>query len=150
MNAERVEQKVEQEHEEEHGDAQRCFLCREYCQRETERKCEKCRIAACSDQHFSLHFESDGEFCYPYKVSRKESIGRVLIAARKIKAGELIFRETPLTFGPLHESQPVCLTCLKKVQYEYQHLDRVHEKYLMHCKYSGRSLISPRIINPAV
>ncbi len=34
---------------------------------------------------------------------------------RDIEAGELIFRENPLTVGNLHDTEPICLTCWKPV-----------------------------------
>ena len=48
-----------------------------------------------------------------YVVSHVEGYGRCLKAARDIKAGELIFKEEALCIGPLHDSKPLCLGCLK-------------------------------------
>ncbi|XP_059093239.1 SET domain-containing protein SmydA-8-like isoform X3 [Tigriopus californicus] len=42
------------------------------------------------------------------------------MATRRIEAGQLIFKETPLTVGPLHETKPVCLVCWKAVDGSYQ------------------------------
>ena len=91
---------------------EKCFLC--LCQTEEMRKCQKCDndIFACCSEHFALHRSEN--HCNPFKVSHKEGIGRILEASRRIEPGELIFRETPLTIGPLHESSPMCLVCGNK------------------------------------
>ena len=34
---------------------------------------------------------------------------RHMVASRDVRAGEVIFEEMPLTFGPSDNSQPVCL-----------------------------------------
>lgn len=38
-----------------------------------------------------------------------------MVASREIKAGEVIFKELPLTFGPSEMTRPVCLGCYKEV-----------------------------------
>ena len=44
-------------------------------------------------------------------------IDRVLVAKRNIEAGEVIFGEYPLVFGPAkNPSCPTCLQCLRKVK----------------------------------
>ena len=32
-----------------------------------------------------------------------------MVASRDIKAGEIVFKEAPLTFGPSETSKPICL-----------------------------------------
>ncbi len=54
--------------------------------------------------------------CAPFRVSRREGVGRCLVATRDVDAGELLFVERPAVVGPLHETSPVCLTCFKKVR----------------------------------
>ena len=40
-----------------------------------------------------------------------------MVASRDIKAGEVIFQESPLTFGPSDgNNNPVCLGCYKKLK----------------------------------
>ncbi len=51
----------------------------------------------------------------PYKIIRDETVGRHLVAARNIQAGEIIFKEAPLTFGPLEITKPICLGCYTRV-----------------------------------
>merc|ERR1712083_170739 len=53
----------------------------------------------------------------PYSVVRDEIVGRHMVAARDIKAGEVIMEDIPLTYGPvvftgnLVGCRPVCLSC---------------------------------------
>nr|CAD7448916.1 unnamed protein product [Timema bartmani] len=53
---------------------------------------------------------SDNSAC---KVERSEVLGRYLVAARDIKAGEVVIRETPLVVGPRGDSLPMCLACYR-------------------------------------
>lgn len=41
-----------------------------------------------------------------------------MVAAKNIKAGEIIFKEAPLTFGPSEITKPLCLACYKPVTIE--------------------------------
>ena len=56
-----------------------------------------------------------------------------MVASRDIKAGEPIFKEAPLTFGPSESTKPLCLGCYKPVSLgeSYQSFDRkrAHVKY---------------------
>ena len=40
---------------------------------------------------------------------------RHMVASRNIKAGEVIMKERPLTFGPSEVTKPICLGCYKSV-----------------------------------
>ena len=44
-----------------------------------------------------------------FEIIRDETVGRHMVAARKIKAGEIILQELPLTFGPSEITKPLCL-----------------------------------------
>ncbi|XP_050079732.1 SET domain-containing protein SmydA-8-like [Anopheles maculipalpis] len=46
-----------------------------------------------------------------YLVKRSEQVGRYLVAARDLKAGEVIIETPPLVVGPCAETEPVCLGC---------------------------------------
>ena len=39
-----------------------------------------------------------------------------MVASRDIKPGEVIFIESPLTFGPSENTKPVCLGCYRKIK----------------------------------
>ncbi|XP_053669848.1 SET domain-containing protein SmydA-8 [Anopheles nili] len=47
----------------------------------------------------------------PYLVKRSEQVGRYIVAARDIKAGDAIIETDPLVVGPCAESEPVCVAC---------------------------------------
>ena len=51
-----------------------------------------------------------------YSVLEEERCGRLLIAARDIKAGEVIFSDTPGAVGPDGPPFPICLTCYKRLK----------------------------------
>ena len=38
-----------------------------------------------------------------------------MVASRDIEAGELVFKEEPLAFGPNHTALPCCLDCMKSL-----------------------------------
>ncbi len=38
-----------------------------------------------------------------------------MVASRDIRPGEVIFKESPITFGPMDTSRPVCLGCYQTV-----------------------------------
>ena len=39
--------------------------------------------------------------------------GRILVATRHIRRGELIFKERPAVVGPYSRTRPQCLTCFR-------------------------------------
>ncbi|XP_058064802.1 SET domain-containing protein SmydA-8 [Anopheles bellator] len=47
----------------------------------------------------------------PYIVKRNDLVGRYIVAAKDLKAGETILETDPLVVGPCAESDPVCLGC---------------------------------------
>ena len=86
-----------------------CFFCRT-TEIDSLFKCDYCSSQFCSAAHLWLH--RNDEECYPYKIEEREGKGRCLIAAKDLKAGSLLFKETPLVVGPLHDSEPnTCLGC---------------------------------------
>lgn len=82
----------------------------------------------CSNEHKKLHQrpkdeeedEDDHEGkAFPFVIKYRKDVGRYMVAARDIEAGELIFREDPLAMGPNHQSKPSCLECMRKVDGSY-------------------------------
>ena len=67
----------------------------------------------CSKEHKDLHCLD--ERCLPIAVSSHPDKGRLLLSSRDIKAGEVIFTDTPLAVGPNQASEPICLGCHKPV-----------------------------------
>lgn len=53
----------------------------------------------------SFHFLS--------KVKKNDKLGRYMVAARDLKAGEVLFREVAVVHGPKMLSHPICLGCHK-------------------------------------
>lgn len=45
------------------------------------------------------------------KVRRNDKLGRYMVAARDLKAGEVLFREVAVVHGPKMLSHPICLGC---------------------------------------
>ena len=51
----------------------------------------------------------------PYKILYEERCGRLLVAARDILAGEVLFTDLPGAVGPDTNPKPVCLNCYKRL-----------------------------------
>ena len=50
-----------------------------------------------------------------YMVRHEERCGRLLVAARDIVAGEVLFTDQPGAVGPDTNPKPVCLNCYKRL-----------------------------------
>ena len=92
-------------------DSTGCFLC---LQVENSVQCDKCPAWFCAT-HRPLHTNEVEGRCYPYRVAKSLKRGRHLVATRDLEAGSLVFRESPVLLGPLHETPPVCLGCFRPV-----------------------------------
>ena len=46
-----------------------------------------------------------------FQVKRNDKLGRYMVAARDLKAGEVLFREFAVVHGPKMVSNPICLGC---------------------------------------
>ena len=58
--------------------------------------------------------ESDSNIiCWPFYIDTLPSVGRIMIASRDIRAGEIILEEMPAIWGPNNKSAAMCLGCLK-------------------------------------
>ncbi|VVC43205.1 Zinc finger, MYND-type [Cinara cedri] len=80
-------------------------------------RCANCRAARyCGRAHQRAHWK-DGHkaACHPYVVLTSPALGRHWVAARDIKAGEVLLEERPLVVGPKAGSPPVCLACYAPV-----------------------------------
>eukprot|EP00090_Calanus_glacialis_P002954 TRINITY_DN12154_c0_g1_i1.p1 TRINITY_DN12154_c0_g1~~TRINITY_DN12154_c0_g1_i1.p1 ORF type:complete len:553 (-),score=159.07 TRINITY_DN12154_c0_g1_i1:57-1715(-) len=75
-----------------------------------------CDVRYCGPEHRELHHPEDHDEPWPFIVKYKPGVGRLMVAAREIDQGELIFTEPCLAQGPNHTLfSPYCLDCLKKV-----------------------------------
>ena len=60
-----------------------------------------------------LHYDSDKKACWPFAISQKIGVGRCLVAARDISAGELVLHDASVTSGP-RDDQSVCVNCFSQ------------------------------------
>ncbi|XP_063228985.1 SET domain-containing protein SmydA-8 [Bacillus rossius redtenbacheri] len=82
--------------------------------------CSSCRATFyCHRDHQRQHWKAHKAECAPYRVEADEALGRHLVAARDIRAGEVILREAPLVVGPKVASYPACLGCLRRVRAQH-------------------------------
>jgi len=71
----------------------------------------------CCTEHREMHHPPDHEEPWPFSVREKEGVGRLLVAARDIDKGELIFTEKALASGPNHTLEgDYCLNCMKPME----------------------------------
>jgi len=76
-----------------------------------------CDVKYCSKAHRELHHPEDHEEPWPFAVKYKPGVGRLMVAARDIDKGELIFTESLFAGGPNHTLKDnFCLDCLKQVE----------------------------------
>ncbi|XP_040168533.1 SET domain-containing protein SmydA-8 [Anopheles arabiensis] len=68
-------------------------------------------INPCSEHDRQLIAEVQLESSKPYLVKRSEQVGRYIVAARDLKAGDIIIETPPFVVGPCAETEPVCLGC---------------------------------------
>ncbi len=94
-------------------DATRCAVCAE----PAKAKCAGCfRVAYCSAKHQKSDWKAHKLKCCPFRLEKdaeKPELGRFVVAARDIKAGEVIIEEQPVTVGPKQFTVPVCLGCYR-------------------------------------
>ncbi|XP_066992449.2 SET domain-containing protein SmydA-8 isoform X1 [Anabrus simplex] len=51
----------------------------------------------------------------PYSIEISDVMGRYLVAAKNLRAGDVIVSEFPLVVGPAQGCQPLCLGCYKRL-----------------------------------
>ena len=66
-----------------------------------------------STQNVIVNGVTDNLTCWPFRIETKPEIGRIMVATRDIRAGEIILEEYPAVWGPNNKSAAVCLGCLK-------------------------------------
>ena len=55
----------------------------------------------------------------PYKICKCPELGRYLEAAKDLKKGDVLWRESPLVIGPVSITPPICLCCYVPVDGSY-------------------------------
>lgn len=88
-----------------------CFICAASADAGLDEKSDGPHY--CSSAHKKLHFPEDQDQPFPFLVKYRSEVGRYMVAARDIAAGEVIFTEEPLAVGPNHTALPCCLDCMK-------------------------------------
>ena len=73
----------------------------------------------------------------PYTILTEERCGRLLVAARDILAGEVLFTDAPGAVGPDSNPRPVCLNCYKRLP-----------MLIYRCRHCGIPLCSPHCQDP--
>ena len=86
-----------------------CFVC----SNSNSFRCEHCHCIQSCQAHFSLHYDSGKKACWPFAISQKIGVGRCLVAARDISAGELVLHDASVTSGP-RDDQSVCVNCFSQ------------------------------------
>ncbi len=101
------------------------------CQKPAESKCTNCRevfycARDCQKKHWKQHkFDCQGLL---YKIGQSKVLGKFLEAAKDIKKGEIIFKDSPLVIGPVAVTPPVCLHCYKPVDGSFRSAVCLHYK----------------------
>jgi len=99
-----------------------------FCGKKGVVKCGGCgQVWACCSAHLRLHYRGeevgvDGlkQSCFPWKVVERPIVGRCMVAARKISAGEVMFQEEPIVIGPNQIGSPICLSCYASVSLDFR------------------------------
>ena len=66
----------------------------------------------CCEKETANSIEPDFK-CWPFCIETRQDVGRIMVATRDIRAGEVILEEAPAVWGPNSKSAAVCLECLK-------------------------------------
>lgn len=88
------------------------------CKSPASQCCSNCNtIYYCGREHQKLDWKNGHKGkCVPYKIEFDETLGRHLVATRKIGAGEIIMKKKPIVIGPKIASYPLCLGCNKRIE----------------------------------
>ena len=93
-----------------------CYFCGEECQTGPEIFCSFCHEAAFCNDSFTnggastVHRPVGLERCLPFRIGYRTDVGRILIASRDIRPGELAILDRAAAVLP--ENRPMCLGCL--------------------------------------
>lgn len=87
------------------------------------KKCTGCgKVAYCGKKHQKAHWKEHKADCCCWKVDFHDDKGRFVRATRKIKAGEIIFIESPRVVAPRTlDPTPVCPECFFPVTDQQRH-----------------------------
>ncbi|XP_050099780.1 SET domain-containing protein SmydA-8-like [Anopheles aquasalis] len=99
------------------------------CSAPASQQCAGCQQTVyCGRDHQRQHWKATHRReCHCYRVVENASLGRYVIATRKIRQGEIIFRDVPAVVGPKMASVPVCLGCNRDLMATCRSDERFHE-----------------------
>ena len=88
------------------------------CSSESKSQCSGCFNAFyCGNEHQKADWKSHKKACLKgYEVVEDPLVGRLMVARRDLKPGEVILKEKPGVFGPpLMGNKPLCVNCFKDI-----------------------------------
>ena len=65
-----------------------CFLCLQ----QADNLCGKCGIPYCDQEHFSIHYNQDSDYCYPFRVLQRPGVS--LFLCRVLSARFILERQS--------------------------------------------------------
>lgn len=113
------------------------------CNGPANHRCAVCKnIHYCGKDHQRQHWKIHKSDCSCYQVVASDKLGRYMIAARNISAGEVILKESPIVFGPKLASYPLCLGCHRRLKGSSP--DDETPKSFYYCKKCNWPMCAPR------
>ena len=109
-----------------------CFLC---LKASTE-ICSSCSIPYCCQDHYQQHYDSNLDYCFPFRVLQKpevshsyfasfaffkvfiSKVGRYVVATRDLEPLDLIMLDDPVLLGLNHDSLTACVECMRPMDQE--------------------------------
>eukprot|EP00095_Tigriopus_kingsejongensis_P012266 maker-scaffold394_size185225-snap-gene-0.22 protein:Tk12266 transcript:maker-scaffold394_size185225-snap-gene-0.22-mRNA-1 annotation:"hypothetical protein DAPPUDRAFT_2393" len=79
-------------------------------------RCSACFLVFyCQQEHQKSDWKAHKKICAkPFQIKDDEIVGRYMVAARDLQAGQVILREKPCLLGPnLEESDLICVVCYR-------------------------------------
>ena len=90
-----------------------CFLCLARSEVRPLSLCPSCRLVHTCSLHHHLHYSPAGG-CYAFTARHEPQVGRFLVATRRIKQGEIIYRDSPAVTGPnISRTESHCISCMR-------------------------------------
>eukprot|EP00092_Neocalanus_flemingeri_P003072 GFUD01003281.1.p1 GENE.GFUD01003281.1~~GFUD01003281.1.p1 ORF type:complete len:499 (+),score=130.58 GFUD01003281.1:101-1597(+) len=89
-----------------------CFFCNSTTQLHP---CDYCENIQSCEKHLHIHRPSNT--CLPFRILFQEGVGRCVVAARDILAGEMVIEDKAAMIGPACRER-VCLECLAPISEE--------------------------------
>lgn len=119
------------------------------CNSSANQRCAVCKVVHyCGKDHQRQHWKVHKSECLCYQVVTSNKLGRYMIAARNISAGEVILKEAPIVYGPKLACYPLCLGCHRQLKGTSPDDDTPKSFY--YCKKCNWPMCAPRCENSPV